>query len=755
MYNYSIEFQGRRMTVEHIFSALKRNLRFAFGRVFRGWREFCWFFAALFIIQSALCLVAFSFDSTLVSRSGGKTEGESWHVCYMDLNLEQKDVILGTRPSRAARGYYENAFMKKHTVDGEERCDVYVRFTKSDYAKAREYLANDVERFLGMFDDDGTVSVRYSPEYRLYLLQNDNTALTFLGFAVAFLIALLFLCVLYGIRTRQERFVFGVYITWGADTRRLALTSGTELFVCALTTFVPSAVCGALASSACAQLSGGVFYLKLRLCFAVLLCVAAASFLAAYIRTRALALAPPEGLLASSRGADIVSSHRGSVIGVRKAFPSGYERLSLWRFRGFILSTALSFAICAAVFFFAVTCSDSLEKSRAHLTEYGAEYTLTLDDSADHAVAYDALMKIEGVKHISEQPAYEDARFFSHLISMKTSSVKKTGLAAANPYLEDESITDYFRIFACNGTTAVSLADIYEVEGDAASFADGYDVIVGETSENASAYSFKPGDKLAVWIYVNSRGAIEEGSTGVYKISQMAENYIYKTVTLTVKAVVKNAPSANAGFALYVSDELYSQLTGKTPEHRVLDIAVDAESNAAAEIKALNEFWSLGTVEYTGTQTDTAKRSAEAWSETLVFTAYAVVAVSLLPLIYSLVLFYRRRSAEMAILRAMFAETRMIVKLFLLDIPVFFASCVLISLPLCLVSVRCAAAFCDRVLPNIFFAELPVITSASPDLALFAVILASSLVSVVCAVLACCARAVKGAEADEKNLYAE
>ncbi len=741
--------------MERIFSALKRNLSFAFGRVFRGWREYFWFFAALFIIQSALCLVAFSFDSTLVSRAGGKTEGESWHVCYMDLNSEQKDVILGTRPSRAARGYYENAFMKKHTVDGEERCDVYVRFTKSDYAKARAFLSHDVERFLGMFDDDGSISVRYSPEYRLYLLQKDNTALTALGFGISFAIALLFLCVLYGIRTRQERFVFGVYITWGADTRRLALTSGTELFVCALTSFPLAAVCGALASAACSQLAGGAFYLKLRLCFAVLLCVAAASFLAAYIRTRALALAPPEGLLASNRGADIVSSHRGSVLGVRRSFPAGYERLSLWRFRGFIFSTALSFAMCAAVFFFAVTCADSLEKKRTHLAEYGSEYTLTLADGADHAIAYEGLMNIAGVKHVSEQAPFEDARFYSHLISMDSSSVKKVGLAAANPYLDGESLTDYFRIFACNTTTAVSLADIYEVDGDAAVFSGGYEVIVSETCENAAAYSFKPGDKLTLWIYVNSRGTIEEGSTGVYKISQMAENYIYKTVTVTVKAVIKNAPSANVGFALYVSDELYSQLTGNTPEHTVLDIAIDSESNTVSEIKALNDFWSLGTLEYTGTQTDTAKRSTEAWTETLVFTAYAVIAVSILPLIYSLALFYRKRGAEMAILRAMFAENRMIVKLFLRDIPVFFISCVLISLPLCFASVKCAAAFCDRVLPNIFFADLPVITSASPSLALFAVVLAAALLSVSSAVLACCVRAVKGAETDEKNLYAE
>ena len=743
------------MLVERIISALKRNLGFAFGRVFRGWREYLWFFAALFIIQSALCLVAFSFDSTLVSRSGGKTEGDAWHVCYMELNDEQKDVILGIRPSRAARGYYEKAFMKTRTVNGELRCDVYIRFTKPDYEKAREYLAHDVERFLGMFDDDGSISVRYSPEYKLYLAQNDSKGLTLLGFGVAFAISLLFLCVLYGIRTRQEKFVFGVYITWGADTRRLALTSGTELFVCALTTFLPAAICGAMASAACAALAGGVFYLKIRLCFAVLVCVAAASFLAAYIRTRALSLSSTASLLASSRGADIVSSHRGSVMSVRKSFPAGYERLSLWRFRGFIISTALSFALCAAVFFFAVTCADSLEKSRAHLAEYGAEYTLTLDDSADHAVAYEGLMSIDGVLHVTEEAEYEDARFYSHLISMQTSSVKKRGLAAANPYLDGESLTDYFRIYACDPTTAISLADVYDMDGDVTDFADGYDVIVGETSENATAYSFNPGDKLTVWIYVNARGTIEDGSAGVYKISQMAENYIYKTVTLTVKAVIKNAPSANSGFALYVSDGLYAQLTGKVPTHTVLDIAVDSESNAAAEIRALNEFWSLGSLEYTGTQTDTSKKSAEAWAETLVFTAYAVVAISVLPLLYSLALFYRKRATEIAILRAMFAENRTIVKLLLCDIPVFFAACVLISLPLCFASVKCAAAFCDRVLPNIFFADLPVITSASPSIVLFTVILVASLLSVASSVLVYCARATGDPEADEKNLYAE
>jgi ABC-type lipoprotein release transport system permease subunit len=131
------------------------------------------------------------------------------------------------------------------------------------------------------------------------------------------------------------------------------------------------------------------------------------------------------------------------------------------------------------------------------------------------------------------------------------------------------------------------------------------------------------------------------------------------------------------------------------------------------------------------------------------------MAVAVLPLLYSLALFYRKRATEMAILRAMFAENRMIVKLFLRDIPTYFAACVLISLPLCLLSIRGAAVFCDRVLPDVFFAEIPIITSASPSLALFAVIVVSSLLSVISSVLVYCARATGGMEADEKNLYAE
>ncbi|MBQ7011571.1 MAG: hypothetical protein IJN63_07675, partial [Clostridia bacterium] len=571
--------------------------------------------------------------------------------------------------------------------------------------------------------------------------------------------SLLFLAILYGLRTRQERFVFGVYIAWGADTRRLALSSGLELLICAATTYVPAAVAGALLAKLCSHIAGGTFYLCLRLCLWVFPCVSIASFVAAYLRTRVLAFNQPVELLSARESSDLAVSPRRSSVTVRESFPRRYELISLWRFRRFMLSTALSFAICAATFFFAVTCAGAIDNAQEYIAEHGVEYVLRLNDGGDQAVAYKGLSDIEGIAHISEDVPEADARTYSHLVSIKSSSVNKKGITAANPYLADQSLTDYFRICACNPVTANILADTFTVEGDVTAFTGGYDVIVGETLENDKAFSFAPGDKITLWVYVNSRGSVEEGSQGAYKISQMAEKYIYKTITLNVVAVVKDAPSPNKGFALYVADELYPQLTGFIPAHDTLKLSFDKDAEPLAvlgHVNALNDMWALGTVEYTGEQTDNAAVSAEGWARVLTAGGFALIAISLLPLAYSLGLFYRKRGGEIAVLRAMFADRRSIIKLHLWDIPAFFLCCVAVTVPLCLVSVRGAALFCDRLLPNLFFVNMPILTENKAEPMFFVIIVAAALLCVAVSCAVCCVAAL-GEDKTEKSkkLYSE
>jgi len=621
-------------------------------------------------------------------------------------------------------------------------------------------LAARAEKYIGAFGvQGGYISVRYSPEYRLFMSRSNTQAAVYGGLGIAFAFSLLFLSVLYGIRTRQERFVFGVYIAWGADTRRLALSSGLELMICAATTYVPAAVAGALLAKLCSYIAGGTFYLCLRLCLWVFPCVSIASFVAAYLRTRVLAFNQPVDLLSARESSDLAVSPRRSSISVRYGFPRRYELLSLWRFRRFLLSTALSFAICAATFFFAVTCAGAIDNAQYYIAEHGVEYTLKLSDGADHAIAYKGLSEIEGVAHISEDIPETDARLFSHLISMKNSSMEKKGISAANPYLADQSLTDYFRICACNPVTAQTLGDMYTVEGDVTAFTGGYDVIVGETLENDKAFSFSPGDKLTIWVYVNSRGSVEEGSQGAYKISQMAEKYIYKTITLNVVAVVKDAPSPNKGFALYVADELYPQLTGSIPVHDTLKLAFDRDADTLAvlgNVYALNDMWALGTVEYTGEQTDNAAVSAEGWARVLTAGGFALIAISLLPLAYSIGLFYRKRGGEIAVLRAMFADRRSIIKLHLLDIPAFFLCCVAVTVPLCLLSVRGAALFCDRLLPNLFFVNMPILTENKAEPMFFVIIVAAALLCVAVSCAVCCVTALKEDKTEKsKKLYSE
>jgi len=747
--------------MEKLWSAIKRNISFACGRVFRGYREFAAFFAALFVIETALCLLSFYSDSLLISRSGGKFDG-NWHVVYYDMNEDQKNYMISYLPPRSANDMFDVvSYDKFKDEDGNERFNVYIKFTLRDLREAKAQFGKYVDKYLFMFGKPGeSIKVSYSPLYKLYENRANAVFPSLLFVVCGFVLAALFIGVLYSVRTRQDRFVYGVYITCGADTKRLAITSSTELAVCAAVVYLPSAAVGAGLTALCNHISGGVFFFSFRYAFLVLPCVVGASFVAAYISTRSLVLVQPIDLISSRNSADLASSPRRSTYKVKRSFPHNYELISLWRFRRFIFLTSLSFALCASVFFMLATCSDVIKKRQLHSASSATEYTLTLNDPADFSLARNTLLQIPGVTHVGEEPITFDARSKSDLLEFANTSVISHELVAGSNVSSDRVLMDSFIVCAATSDTAQYLDGIYEVEGNIEDYKGEFAVIISESANNEQAFDFKPGDTITYWRFVTMRGAIDPTAQGADKIIQMTENYVYERMMFKVAAVVKNSPSTSSGITLYVPDELYERLEIQPPDRYVINISYDINSPVSethAQVASLVSSWQLGTLSAVGGQTEALKLINEGSAVLLSAIGYAVLVASVLPLWYSMYLFYKKRNAEFSVLRAMFASKKSIFKMHIIDIPVFFLSSLAVSAPLCMLVIKLSVYVCDTVVPFFGIAEVPIISKTSISPIYFIVIVCTALLFISFASLMCYGTAIKSEKADEreKTLYAE
>lgn len=680
---------------------VKRNLKTAVTSVFGNFREYCSFFAAIFIMQSLLWLVCFTTVTNVTREREVICGAYDYHLEITQLTQSEYAAISNRftiGDIRATRCYESYEWLPPDDVRSYYTLRVrlgngYNEYPDAVYAYQRIAAAFgttiDADTFIeyylqGSGVDMTRVQVDYTPLYSHDL----KTAPAELWGAIwlcillgAIFIALLVL--LFELRLNHYKFTYGIYMTCGAGSRRLFGSSILEMMVVAVATLPLSL---GFSAGLCAVIFSGDIVICWWMIPLILVINAVTVGVAVYAPIKRLASRPPIELIVAQDNSNMVSSPRRSLRIFNKSFPYHYELFSAWRFRSYLARLLVGAVMFAAIFICGIFISGL---SRVSDETVGAEYVVKVDVSdIDPTVESDsaldlsdiieimddaqreAICAVEGVDYTVWTEQQQSSALTSHMLitrDMHTSSKYSVSV----PHSTDEYTlaTNYFAFGAMDEYYIDTLCRLYEVEGDPYSvLSDENSIIISDSVYGEACFGFSPGDTVCIGQYV--RGKLSQQDYMQLDdneiLKKMLEKMVFVYEEYTVAAVVHGL-EAEKGFVVGMSWQKYLAFTGRSSISG--DISVYAEPDMASsdseEVllsirRGLNSYIGDYGIDYK-IASGYAALEHELASARGTYVRTVVISLLLLLLspvvwLFSQLLFYSKRENEMKVLRMLGAR---------------------------------------------------------------------------------------------------
>lgn len=630
----------RRAMLERFWEYISRHFKSAWKSVFFNFKQYCCFFAAIFIIQMLYGMMAISATNNNSVAYQQIVEEYDYHYVIRNLTQGQYNYLEGYKRSQNM-GILDRNKQLYVIVDSTERYneregknvyDVYLRFGKegADAATVQKYYKEfkqfyvdklaSLEPSYAYQDPDQT---NFATENTLLLdyqsrVSGNNTTFWIIT-ALLLVLSVFLLMSIYNIRMNQYKFTYGVYMTFGADFKKLFVTAFWEMFVVMIVTFIPSVLVSTLVVWLIYAPSGFSFAFSGWVFFKVFVFSLFVVLAAVFMPMRTTSARQPMSLIITEDNSNLVTSPRKSFNLMGKKFPGNYEMYSLWRFRKYniqLLTTAIVFCalfICGLYLAniyntnvnyprpqFNVTIdpnntnaaydyklsSDIKSVNEEFKEEYGEELSEYGDDFAEN---FEALTYIEatgnatpvdGDVDFSQSPVTE-AKYISSFMLVNKKNIKpfSTGFFvfkqedAYSRYDDGKGgsykVTNNALYRAVSEDTSEDLFEFlsqYTVEGDPRqileSKGDTQYIIIGDSISNISKFKFKVGDTIAVSTYEGAVTAVDSNLTGKNLLRKQIQNFKYRFTTLTVCAVIKDIPSGSV--PVYMMDDVYESVTGRS-----------------------------------------------------------------------------------------------------------------------------------------------------------------------------------------------
>ncbi len=407
-----------RTMLERIWEYLSRNVKIAWKSVFFNFKQYCCFFAAIFIIQVLFGMMFISSsnnnsveyqqikqDQKLeleeVDDEGNKIKTD-YHYEIHNLTLSQYTFLADYKGENGVFDEQKQLYVivdydkRVNELDDKEVYDVYIRFGKEknleDSALVTKYYKDFERNYISILGNLESDDVSFETKTTM-LLEYDNRVAannaTFLVIAaVIFVLSIFLLVSIYNIRLNQYKFTYGVYMTFGADFKMLFGTAFWELFVIMLVLFVPSVLVSTLIVYLIYAPSGFAFAFNGWAFLWVFLFSLAVVFVSVIMPMRLTSMRTPMSLIITEDNSNLITSPRKSFNLLGKKFPLQYELYSIWRFRKYNIQLLTSAIIFCALFI----CG--LYLSNIYMTgiEYPRpQYEMTINPDNSY-MGYDSLL---------------------------------------------------------------------------------------------------------------------------------------------------------------------------------------------------------------------------------------------------------------------------------------------------------------------------------------------------------------------------
>lgn len=673
-----------------------RNIKNIAKSVFGNFREYASFFAAFFIMQTLLWLVCFttvtnieceraviysSYDHHLEITNLTSTDHAHISNVFLkkDNQIERSYESYHWLPPDSERPFYTLRVLLGRGYGSD---DESVYFYQRVMAALKP--AGDADVFIEYYliqnaVDMGRVQINYTPLYSY----DTQTAPSEIGgaFGLCIVMGVIFVALtalLFSIRLNHYKFMYGIYMTYGAGFKRLYTSSIHEMMLIAVSTLLPSV--GA-AGMLCAAVFGSVVTMRWWMVPLVLFINFMTVLIAVRVPTKRLSARPPIELIVAQDNSNMVSSPRRSFRIFGKTFPYHYELFSAWRFRTYLARLLVAAIMFASVFICGIFISGM------NVTDAGAikpEYTVhadlsgidllsdsddqfNLDDVVDimNDAQRDGIGAVEGVSHT----VWTDETSASSLSSLML--IKRNMHSSARYSVKVDTRADeynyavnMFAYQAVDRTYIDALCSLYDVEGDPYLVLEGgNNIIISDSVYHDSCFSFSPGDTVLIGEKVHGRlhqlDYLQLNDREI--LNKMLELFTFVYDEYNVVAVVHGL-EAERGFVVGMNWRQYLGMTGNTTISGdiavYLDMSVPASSSETVLSgirRGLNSYigdYGIGyTVASHYATLDRELTTARGVGSRTVLISFLLLLISPIVWLFSQLLFYFKRENEMKVLR--------------------------------------------------------------------------------------------------------
>ncbi|MBR6708231.1 MAG: hypothetical protein IKL84_00975, partial [Clostridia bacterium] len=301
--------------MEVLWQKIKRNLSRSYKSIRHDWKQYLSFFVAIFLMQSFFWLLMLTQNAQVTGLESNAKENYDYHLSVSGLTQNQAVQLQNS----AMTVFTDDKIFDVIRVTpfqnsyGDTTYTAYI-FLLGDSPAAR---ASQVQRRYIMplvKDAANASSIRVTESPLLtHIAEIDALTLPYVLITLLFsIVAALVLMLLYNIRINHFKFLYGIYMTFGADYRKLLFTAAWELITVSLLTLAPALGFAALVRIIFVLFLGGSFAVSLWTIPLVFILNLIVIFAAVALPMRFVSMRVPNTLLAAQDNSNLVSSPRRS-----------------------------------------------------------------------------------------------------------------------------------------------------------------------------------------------------------------------------------------------------------------------------------------------------------------------------------------------------------------------------------------------------------------------------------------------------------
>ena len=662
--------------MEALFEYLTRSVKIAVKSVFFNFKQYLCFFAALFIIQSFYGLMAVSYANNNDVEYQHVMAEYDYHMALRDLNEDQANYIFND-----SGAVFKNDLIFKivryeenlNYMSAEKRFDFFLFFLKDKDVSEARFRENYIPDLKSLGKSGESFMIAVTP----LLHFEENTAknlVTFIFITLVLLaVSIFLLTALYNIRVNQYKFTYGVYMTFGADFKKLFGTAFWELFVISFVTLIPSVLFSTLAVYLIYLPSGFAFRFSWLVILGVLLFGTVVVLASVWMPMRLMSIRQPMTLIVTEDNSNLVTSPMRSINLLGKKFPTQYEFYSIWRFRKYsaqLLTTAIVFcALFICGLYLSEIYDTGLHYPRPQFTVNLTETEFTYDDEmSEELYAIDGITEVRAMNN-----SIEAIEIGSHMLTHVDNVMPFKNLVV---YESERHPVEYQRVsneVVYYGMTEEQLRTLekYKYTGDLnCIYTTPGTVIIGDSISNIKTYKFEVGDTIQIGVKTGQIREVDSNLTGRNLLKAQIEYFKHEYYTFTVGAIIENIPSGSMPI-FFNTDDYRIVSGGRRADATTLQIHVDQSLSGedTARIEAELREWGrlYGETHISNTHRlslDTIEADKH-YTELYICIALLILCISPLVWFFSQTLYYFKREKEFNILQSLGASVKDIRQIYL------------------------------------------------------------------------------------------